>query len=165
MSAAAIERALGEEFPDWPSERTIANWIKTGKIRPVGDLWSLPNAEPGEAEHVLPVLAAIPTGMNRRWITRPEARMVARLGAVAPKMHPLTQLFLAQEYLGMESIKASTWYLDRFLAVYLSLQAWTADGLDLLTSAIADGRVEAPQAARNGFDLDLMGAIEKGIHG
>jgi hypothetical protein len=137
-SAASVARELQKDYSDGPSERTVADWIRRGVIRAVdpNDIWSLAKAMPGQAVHVLPVIAYLngirrKHGRGRPYVTRHEARVITRLGEHFPMLTPLERFRLATMYGAGDWLTVA---LDAFLGELL-------DGLDSLRGRVASGDV------------------------
>jgi hypothetical protein len=121
-----------------PSERTIRYWLP--QSRPAkSPPWSLLTGKPGEAEHVLPVLAylieARGSGLPDQ-ITRDEARWIARLGPVTAGLPPRQLLYLARAYLDRERAGQDSRSLD----VGLALTPWL-DGAERYARAFESGTI------------------------
>lgn len=105
MSAAEIARRLAGEIEDPPGERTVRNWIASGRIRIESGFapWTVNHAErPEDIPLVLEVMEAHrhPTW----WLTAEQGRWVARLRRAFPAMNHVTVLDLARKAVTMDEL-------------------------------------------------------------
>ncbi len=146
-SSAAIRKALKadprfKKLPDSqiPSEGTIADICEAAPPR--GERWSLLDATPDEARHVLPVIAAVieTTHGRRTYVTKDEARVIARIYAAAPDVPPAEAFRVTRELLWA----AGDPVYEAMQTHWLAFRAWTPEGQERYRTAPLPTRYEVP---------------------
>jgi hypothetical protein len=147
-TAAQVEQELNhQKVPpaQQPSRRTIQRIVQEARITDQSGPWSLGDSTAEEAALVLPVLRAYLNLTSLRqvekprdlFITRAEARWIAKIARVAPGLHVVDVYRLARAYLARESRGLPTYDLDALLAFEPWDQALrvTSSGVEYTTSA------------------------------
>jgi len=145
-SFAAIRKALKSDprfatLPDSqiPSENTIRDICRAA---PRGERWSLLDATPNEARYVLPVIAAVigTTHGRRTYVTKDEARVIARIYAAGPDVPPAEAFRVARKLLWA----AGDPVYEAMQTHWLAFRAWTPEGEERYRTAPLPTRYEVP---------------------
>ncbi|MEP7081897.1 MAG: hypothetical protein ABI841_02850 [Chloroflexota bacterium] len=163
FAASDIETELGKDDSlrdRVPELRTIQLIARQVRSQDASGRWSMAEAGEGEAQHVLPVLAALleasdgaPDHRRVDTITKAEARWIARLRGAVPSVDQLDPISLyryARRYVAAETAKAPTDALDRSFARFTSGDK-RASVRDSIRAAIGAYREAPPEPADNPF--------------
>ncbi|MBI4507213.1 MAG: hypothetical protein HY691_16910 [Chloroflexi bacterium] len=123
LKARAGELGLQVEVP---SLRTVKARLKEYRaVRDPSACWSFADADPDEAERVLPVIAAVAESTRgwRQYVTRGEAQYIVKIRRAAPDIPLSLAFWLAYEYIARAAEGQSTAGLDLFL----SSAPWSSD--------------------------------------